>query len=284
MYASHYTFDFAQQVTLPSSARQVGPIYFKTPRKVQLFGVCSEGIPKQVNYLLDEATTIGQDGKKSHGANTIVSLLHHFFQVHGHGEKGCQLHADNCAGQNKNKTVMAYLAWRCMVGLHEKISLSFMIAGHTRCLVDGCFGHLKRKYRCSDVFTLEQLANTVDASAACNVSQPFEDSEIIWYDWDAYLMQYFKAIPGVSKMHHFTFSAQHPGTVLVKKTVDSSEASVTITKASADVSVLKSTMPPVIPPTGLSPERQRYLYEQIREFVPPAFQDQLCPAPLVDME
>jgi hypothetical protein len=30
----HYSWDYAQQV---------GPIYFKTPRKYNVFGVCSEG-------------------------------------------------------------------------------------------------------------------------------------------------------------------------------------------------------------------------------------------------
>lgn len=58
----HYTFDFAQMLQLPHSARQVGPIYFKTPRKVQLFGVCCEGLPRQMNYLIDEAQTIGVNG------------------------------------------------------------------------------------------------------------------------------------------------------------------------------------------------------------------------------
>lgn len=73
---THYTFDFDHQVTLPHTAWQVGPIYFKTPRKVQLFGVCSEGIPRQVNYLIDEAQTIRvHDGTKSHNPNTVVSLL-----------------------------------------------------------------------------------------------------------------------------------------------------------------------------------------------------------------
>ena len=33
----HYTFDFAQQVPLPHMAWQPGPLYFKTPRKVQFF-------------------------------------------------------------------------------------------------------------------------------------------------------------------------------------------------------------------------------------------------------
>ena len=45
----YYTFDFAQQITSPHMARQPGPLYFKTPWKVQLFDVCSEGVPKQVN-------------------------------------------------------------------------------------------------------------------------------------------------------------------------------------------------------------------------------------------
>ncbi|XP_065191920.1 uncharacterized protein LOC135823013 [Sycon ciliatum] len=80
---AHYTFDFAQNVFLPKTARQEGPMYFKTPRKVQVFGVCCEGIPKQINYLLDESDTIVADGKKSHNPNTVVSAIHHYFKTHG---------------------------------------------------------------------------------------------------------------------------------------------------------------------------------------------------------
>ena len=63
------------------------------------------------------------------------------------GERGCVLHADNYAGQNKNHSLVGYLAWRCMTGFHEEIQLSFMVVGHTRCLVNGCFGLIKQKYR-----------------------------------------------------------------------------------------------------------------------------------------
>ena len=69
----HYSWDFAQQLSYPYEDQQVGPIYFKTPRRAQLFGVCCEGIPRQVNYLIDEADFIEKD------ANTVISLLHHFF-------------------------------------------------------------------------------------------------------------------------------------------------------------------------------------------------------------
>ncbi len=76
----HYSWDFAQQVYYPYEDQQVGPIYFKVPRKAQLFGVCCEGIPRQVNYLIDEADFLDK------GSNTVISLLDHFFAVHGLGE------------------------------------------------------------------------------------------------------------------------------------------------------------------------------------------------------
>lgn len=41
----HYSWDFSQQLQYPFEEQQVGPIYFKTPRRAQLFGVCCEGIP-----------------------------------------------------------------------------------------------------------------------------------------------------------------------------------------------------------------------------------------------
>ena len=62
----HYSFDMAQQVKMytityinhyvkqvhyPSDPFQPGPVYFLTPRKCAIFGVCCETIPRQVrNY------------------------------------------------------------------------------------------------------------------------------------------------------------------------------------------------------------------------------------------
>ena len=45
----HYSRDYAQQVHIPHHAQQVGPIYFKTPRKCNVFGVCSE---RSGNYFV----------------------------------------------------------------------------------------------------------------------------------------------------------------------------------------------------------------------------------------
>lgn len=73
----HYSFDYAQQVHLPSNPLQPGPIYFLVPRKYGLFGVCCEGLPRQVNFLVDEAHLI------SKGSNVVISYLHFFFINYG---------------------------------------------------------------------------------------------------------------------------------------------------------------------------------------------------------
>ena len=53
----HYSF---QQIHFPSSPQQVEPLYFLTPQKCQLFGVCSEAKAEQVNYLIDENDYAGK--------------------------------------------------------------------------------------------------------------------------------------------------------------------------------------------------------------------------------
>ena len=127
----HYTFDFAQSVHIPYHARQVGPLYFKSPLKVQLFGICNDGTKLQTNYLYDESQCIGLNGTNVHGPDAVISMLDHYFDTHSLNEPICHLHADNCVGQNKNRYVLAYLALRIMKGLNVSIILSFMCVGHT---------------------------------------------------------------------------------------------------------------------------------------------------------
>lgn len=114
----HYSFDYAQQVHFPSDPLQPGPIYFLTPRKCTVFGVNCEALPRQVNFLTDEA------GECSKGANNVVSHLHYFLETHGLGEKVVFLHADNCTGQNKNNCMVQYLVWRALTNRHSSITLS----------------------------------------------------------------------------------------------------------------------------------------------------------------
>ena len=96
----HYSFDFAEQLHYPSHALQPGPIFFKTARRCQVFGVCCEPKQFQVNYLIDEANYIGK---------STIRLLHDFLDCHVGNEEELPLQDDNCVGQNKNNAAIQYL-------------------------------------------------------------------------------------------------------------------------------------------------------------------------------
>ncbi|XP_052237784.1 uncharacterized protein LOC127849102 [Dreissena polymorpha] len=113
----HYSWDFAQNVHFPHHAQQVGPIYFCSPRKCHVFGMCAEGSGKQVFYLIDEAEL------PEKGAESVVSLAHHHFQHFGVGEKHAEIHFDNAVGQNKNHTVIWYAMWRTLTDNRLRLRL-----------------------------------------------------------------------------------------------------------------------------------------------------------------
>ena len=271
-----YSFDHAQQVHYPSNPQQPGPIYFKVPRKCGIFGVCDEGNSSQINYLIDEAQSCGK------GANSIVSMVHHFLSNFTHGEENVCLHADNCVGQNKNNAMIEYLAWRIITGLSATCELSFMIPGHTKFSPDRFFGMIKRKYRRTKVDSLSQLAEVVNSSTierkniayviGHDTTKPFA-----YFNWTKFLQPHFTVVPHITSYHHFRYSNSSPGSIFVREFSDSPEKEIKFLKSGHNLT--KDILPPTLSPTGLSKERQIYLYEQIRPFCQLEYRDFTCPLP-----
>ena len=151
-------------------------MYLLTPRKCAIFGVCCEAIPWQVggykyhvitgslhvwlfqvNYLIDEAVNTRK------GANNIISMLHHFLEAHNLAEANLHIHCDNCSGQNKNR----FSIW-VMVGLNKKITVYFLIVGHTKFSPDWCFGLFKQAFCQTKIGCLDDIVKVVESSAMVN--------------------------------------------------------------------------------------------------------------------
>ena len=212
-----------------------GPAYFKTARKCGIFGVACEGKSQQVNYLIDEDENPGK------GADCTISLVHHYLEKYGCGEKNLQLHADNCTGQNKNNAVIHYLLWRVITGQHKAAQISFMLVGHTKFAPDRFFGLVKKRYRWSSVF--------------------------------------FKSIPNILTYHSFTVDAARPGVVILREYSDTEGHAINILKVSAQ-DVCTAGLPNPTHIKGLDPQRKWYLYEQIRPFcMSNLTADFTCPLP-----
>ena len=280
--ASHISFDFAQQVHIPNLPDQPGPIYFLTPYKIGLFGIHNEAMGIQVNYVIPECTVTGK------GANSVVSMVHHYLSHYTLGESVLYIHADNCVGQNKNNTVMQYLCWRVLCGLNRVIKITFLPVGHTKFAPDAGFGMIKSKFRRNQICTISEMCCCITESTPVtkmNQVQLVGDENCIdvpTYDWQQkFLPMNFRIIKNIKQLHHFTFTSVALGSVSCKVDTLAEEEVHTILTDIPD-STTVNALPPVIHPVGLSPERQWYLYENIRPLVPEYAQSTLCPRPACD--
>uniref|UniRef100_A0A1X7T0K5 DUF7869 domain-containing protein n=1 Tax=Amphimedon queenslandica TaxID=400682 RepID=A0A1X7T0K5_AMPQE len=243
---AHYSFDYAQQVHYPSSPLQAGPIYFLTPRKCGIFGVCCEAIPQQVNFSIDESFDTGK------GANPVISMSVSISML--------------TTAQGKIKIIQLFnTSYGVMTGLNASISISFLPVGHTKFSPDWCFGLLKQKFRKAEVDSLDDFIQVVEQSSAVNKAQPVGSSngELIveTLDWCSYFATLFKKIKGIKGFQHFVVNATSPGVVAARQAVDGPVSQFNLLKE--DAQIMEDELPIILPPKGMSTERKWYLYEKI---------------------
>ena len=153
------------------------------------------------------------------------------------------------------------------MGKHKRITYSFMVAGHTKFSPDGFFGLFKLKLKKSEVDDLEDLVNVVESSTnGYNNAQTIYDGngerKVFFYRWTEYLKKFFKQLQGISKYHHFIFNQEEPGIVYVKESIDGEPIAVDMTKDFTANAILEERHP-----LGLNPERQKYILENIIQYV-----------------
>ena len=131
---------------------------------------------------------------------------------------------------------------------------------------------------------LDDIVKVVKSSAVVNHAQLVgtQDGQVIvpTYNWAQYFNNPFRqtALKGIKGMHHLTFFHLKPGTATVKDSVTSPEREINLLQ-DYTWKPRQTDRPPVIPPPGLSLERQQYLFDKIREFCPTDCRDLVCPEP-----
>lgn len=262
----HYSFDYAQKISFPHSPQQQGKIYFLTPRRCELFGVCSEPLSRQVMYMIDEVESIGK------GAVSIITYLDAFFASKGVGEKRVSLHADNCTGQNKNRFLLFYLAWRTMVGLHTKISFSFMVPGHTKFRPDAYFGLFKIAYRKWKADWLKDAIACAKAATQGDKLIPeyygkvlgLKENRFEYRAWDSFLDRYFVSLDGIRSYNYFEFSSDKPGIVFYSKAPGDALKQFDLRKNVRWIPDQTNIVrPKIIKPIPTDPDRLAYLKKKI---------------------
>ena len=214
-------------------------------------------------------------------------MVHHYLASYSLGESVLYVHADNCVGQNKNNLIMQYLCWRVLAGLNKVIKIMFLPVGHTKFSPDAGFGMIKSKFRRTQVCSTSELCECIvnsTPSSKVNRAQLVGTEQgmvhVPTYDWQSkFKAMQFKTIPCIKDHHHFVFSSAQPGTVAYKDCDTDPEVLFIMTDCK---SVSSSVLPDTIAPSGLSPERQWYLYESIRPLVPEYAKDTICPRPSCD--
>ena len=126
---------------------------------------------------------------------------------------------------------------------------------------------------------MDQVSRVVQDSTVDHQNKSFvvgqDEPNFNYYNWTEHFSQLFSAIPGITSYHHFFFSSDQPGKVILKKSRDDPPLTFKFMKVTPDV----QTLPHTIQPEGLSDTRQQYLYDEIRQFCEEEYKDITCPRP-----
>ena len=257
-------------------------MYYLSARKVHLFGFQDEAVRKQINYVLDENEIIGK------GPNSTISLVFDGIKQLNKGEKHLKITCDNAGGQNKNNVTIWFYLYLVICGYYESIELNFMIPGHTKFKCDGSFGLIKRLYRKTTVDCVDHVVDVVKRSSVkgLNKARRYNGRDCFQYfDILSGLVVYFRKLNGMQKFQHFLFTRANPGVVRAQEVAGGpfQESKLLKTGKSGVSNVIKKikalSFSMLVPPP-MKYERQEYLYNYIRPFVPDEFKDITCPQPV----
>ena len=141
----------------------------------------------------------------------------------------------------------------------------------------------KKKTHLTYISSLYDIAECVkESSLNSGMNYPelvgLEDGKVLipTYDWKSYLEPFFKPVNSISTKHHFRMQSSNLGVVYSKEYDESPEVMESLLRNKCN---LPTGFPDIVNPAGLSPYRQKYLYDEIRQFCKEDDKDLVCPMP-----
>jgi hypothetical protein len=195
--------------------------------------------------------------------NSVISMIYHYFTHHIPYGNHLVLYCDNCPGQNKNQTMLAFLAYMVKIKKYfASVELNFMISGHTKFTPDGNFGNIKKfikSHNCYSVLDLVGESGMIRESSQNNYEISYSDphsmeSNFDWYDWKSFLKQKFYPCTGIQEWHTVRIE-EHGNDIQVANHVGDVFNSYHIMKENIDL----PEFPGKVQPDGLAEDRIKYL-------------------------
>ncbi|KAI9910460.1 hypothetical protein PsorP6_011192 [Peronosclerospora sorghi] len=212
------------------------------------------------------------------GSSEVASLVDHELSTIHITARNPVFWEDNCGGQNKNRTMMQLFLSLVESGRFDQIDYKFQVKGHTRNTVDRGFAYAKTLFGKSDVWSLDDYVDVVERSSTSNHAQNLEGVD--FHEWKTFLDERYRKFDGMQKFHLFRFSKDHPGTVMAKNVLADEWQSFDIRKVGIRI---VDSRPAVLPPRGMSEEKQHDIYKIMREFASDQYKDILCPEPRLEI-
>jgi hypothetical protein len=91
-----------------------------------------------------------------------------------------------------------------------------MVSGHTKFSVDAYFGHFKKKYRKSNVHSMDRLVEIGDNAVKTMPAVDVGKAGIKTFNWIEFFGNYYKKIPGIQHYHQFQFEKAKPELVMCR--------------------------------------------------------------------
>ena len=166
-----YTFvvDYGQNMELPiSNKEQPGCTYYFSPLSVFNLGVVNHARAYNDGCVSEHLHChVYHKGVGKKGANNVASLIIKTLRqlnILRDDSVGSELNVilDNCLGQNKNNTVLRMAVWMMAMNYFKEVNFIFLVVGNTKNAADRLFKSLKDGYRRQNLFTFQDLVETLN--------------------------------------------------------------------------------------------------------------------------